>query len=148
MAHRNGQWWSAQGDSPQRSVVQVIQPCSLKENTMLAYTQSDHAVNVPPLNAVDSLGEARERRDARTRANMSRKAYLDAILQRMSEAMADPRSPIGDLVDRLFSSPIRDDWDYRSYLALYDGKRVGAELLCMICDCSLAAYQDADSEGF
>jgi hypothetical protein len=115
---------------------------------MSFYTMSDHAVNVPEFNTVDSLAEQRDARDARTRARMSQKAYKDAILQRISDAMDDERHPLGELVDRLFDCPLRDEWDYRGYLGMYDGKRIGATVLTMICDSSLEAYQEADIEGF
>jgi hypothetical protein len=41
---------------------------------------SVYAIDVPELNTIDALAEQRERRDERTRARMSRKAYKDAIL--------------------------------------------------------------------
>jgi hypothetical protein len=109
---------------------------------------SVYSIDVPERNTVDELAEAREQRDQRTRARMSKHAYKDAILQRLSDAMDDERSPIGELVDRLYDAPLRDSYDYRAYLSLHDGHRIGAEVLTAVCDCSLAEYQDADLEGF
>jgi hypothetical protein len=115
---------------------------------MPAYTFSGMEVNVPEGSSINSVAEQREARDQRTRAAMSKKVYKDAILARISEAMDDTRTPLGDLVDRLFDAPIRDSFDYRAYLQLHNGHNIGAELLCAVADCSLAEYQDADQEGF
>jgi hypothetical protein len=79
---------------------------------------------------------------------MGRKAYQDAILQRLRDMLEDERQPLGELVDRLFEAPIRDPFDYRAFLELRDGKAIGATILCAVCDCSLDAYQEADEEGF
>ena len=105
-------------------------------------------INVPELNRMDELSATHERRDQRTRDRMSKKAYRDAILQRISEAMDDDRHPLGELVDQLFDAPIRDDYDYRAFLEMRDGRRIGATVLTVICEASLDAYQDADTEGF
>jgi hypothetical protein len=107
-----------------------------------------YAIDIPELNTVDELSAARERRDQRTRDRMSKKAYKDAILQRISEAMDDDRHPLGELTDQLFDAPIRDAYDYRAFLEMRDGRRVGATVLTAICEASLEAYQDADTEGF
>jgi hypothetical protein len=115
---------------------------------MTIYSLSSHGVNVPERNSLDTLAEQRERRDARTRARMSRKAYTDAILARIREAMDDRYHPLGELVDRLFEAPIRDHYDYRAFLEMRDGKAIGATILCAVCDASLEAYQEADDEGF
>ena len=105
-------------------------------------------IDVPELNRVDELAEARERRDQRTRDRMSKKAYRDAILARISEAMDDDRHPLGELVDQLFDAPIRDGYDYKAFLEMRDGRRLGSTVLCAVCEASLEAYQDADTEGF
>lgn len=107
-----------------------------------------YAIDVPEGNSIDELAEARERRDQRTRDRMSKKAYRDAILQRISEAMDDDRHPLGELVDQLFDAPIRDAYDYKAFLEMRDGRRLGATVLCAVCEASLEAYQDADIEGF
>ena len=110
---------------------------------------SVYGIEVPELNTVDSLAEQREQRDERTRARMSKKAYKDAILAAISDAMDDRYHPLGELVDRLFDAPIRDTYDYKAFLELRDGRRIGATVLTIVCDSSLDAYQDADSdEGF
>jgi hypothetical protein len=109
---------------------------------------SVYSIDVPELNSIDSLAEQRERRDERTRARMSKKAYKDAILARISEAMDDRYHPLGELVDQLFEAPIRDRFDYKAFLEMRDGRRIGATVLCAVCEASLEAYQDADSAGF
>jgi hypothetical protein len=105
-------------------------------------------ISVPPCNTIDALAEQREQRDQRTRARMSKKAYRDAILQRLAEALNDDRHPLGDVVDRLFGAPIRDGFDYRGYLEMQDGRCLGRAILALVCDCSLAEYQDSDGQGF
>jgi hypothetical protein len=115
---------------------------------MALYTVSGQSVNVPERNSIDTLAEERELRDARVRARMSRKAYTDAILEAISDAMDDERHPLGEMVGRLFDCPIRDAYDYRAFLELRDGRRIGATVLTLICDASLQAYQEADTEGF
>jgi hypothetical protein len=114
---------------------------------MSLYTGSDHAVNVPEMNSIDALAEAREQRDQRTIARMDRKVYLDAIIEGVRDAMADERSPIGELCDRLFDAPVRDTYDLRSVYEMHDGRGLGKALLQIIADASLDQYQDAD-EGF
>jgi hypothetical protein len=115
---------------------------------MLAYTQSDHAVNVPPLNSVDALGEQREARDARVRSLMSKKLYKDAIFEAIAEAMEDERHPLGEIVSMLWEAPLRDSFDYKGFLSMRDGRKLGATVLTMVCDASLHTYQAADIEGF
>jgi hypothetical protein len=107
-----------------------------------------YSIDVPERNRIDTVADALAQRDARVRANMDRQAYTDAILAAIADAMADERHPIGELVDRLFDCPLRDQFDYRAFLELRDGRRIGATLLTLICDASLAAYQEADEEGF
>jgi hypothetical protein len=105
-------------------------------------------ISVPELNRVDHLAEAREQRDQRTRARMSRQGYTDAIRQRLTEAMDDPGHPLGELVEQLFEAPIRDAYDARAFIEMRDGRRVGAAIVCAICDASLASYEAADTDGF
>jgi hypothetical protein len=105
-------------------------------------------IDVPEGNTIDAVAEAREQRDARTRARMSKTAYKDAILTRLAEAMEEIGNPIAELVDQLFEAPLRDGYDYRAVVEMRDGRRVGATVVCAICDASLAAYRDADTEGF
>ena len=62
--------------------------------------------------------------------------------------MDDPRTGLGEVVDRLFDAPIRDAYDRQAYLHLHDGHRLGAQVLGLIADISLTHYQDADVEGF
>jgi hypothetical protein len=107
-----------------------------------------YGIKVPERNSTDTFAEERELRDARVRARMSRKAYTDAILAAIADAMDDERHSLGEMVDRLFDAPIRDQFDYRAFLELRDGRRLGATVLTMICDASLAAYEEADTEGF
>jgi hypothetical protein len=109
---------------------------------------SVYSINVPELNSIDALAEAREQRDQRTRAHMSKKAYKDDILARLSDLLDDSRHPLGELVDQLFEAPIRDSYDRKAFLEMRDGRRVGAAIVCAVCDASLEAYQDADTEGF
>jgi hypothetical protein len=52
------------------------------------------------------------------------------------------------MVGLLFDCPIRDSYDYKAFLHLRDGRRLGATVLTMTCDASLAAYQEADDIGF
>jgi hypothetical protein len=104
--------------------------------------------NMPQPSTIDTFAEQREARNARVRARMSRKAYKDDILQRIADAMDDERHPLGELVEMLFSAPLRDAFDYRAFLEMRDGRRLGACVLTMICDASLAAYEEADDEGF
>jgi hypothetical protein len=115
---------------------------------MLAYTQSDHAVNVPPLNSVDALGEQREARDARVRSLMSKKLYKDAIFEAIAEAMEDERHPLGELVSMLWSCPIRDAYDLKAVVAMREGKALGKAVLQMVAEASLYTYTDADIDGF
>jgi hypothetical protein len=105
-------------------------------------------IDVPERNSIDALAELREQRDARVRARMSKKAYKDAILEAISDAMDDERHPLGEMVGLLFDCPIRDSYDYKAFLHLRDGRRIGATVLTMTCDASLAAYQEADDIGF
>jgi hypothetical protein len=109
---------------------------------------SVYSIDVPELNRVDMLAEQRDLRDMRTRARMSKKAYKDAILQRISAAMDDDRHPLGELMEQLFDAPIRDAYDYRAFLEMRDGRRLGATVLTMVADASLEAYTEADVEGF
>jgi hypothetical protein len=107
-----------------------------------------YSIDVPERNSIDSLAEQRELRDAAVRARMSKKAYKDAILQRIADAMDDDRHPLGELVEQLFDAPLRDRYDYNAFLNMRDGRRLGATVLCAVCEASLEAYQDADTEGF
>jgi hypothetical protein len=116
---------------------------------MTLYSMSDHPVNVPDLTSIDRLAEQREQRDQRTRSRMSKKLYKDQIFQALAEAMEDERHPVGELVAMLWDAPLRDPYDYRAFLEMRDGRRLGATVLTMVCDASLAAYQQADAdEGF
>jgi hypothetical protein len=115
---------------------------------MSFYTASDHAVNVPEMNSIDALAEAREQRDQRVMARMSRKTYIDAILEGMRDAMETHGNPLCDLADKLFEAPIRDRHDLRAYLSLMHGQLAGKAIVTLVAQVSLDAYQDADIEGF
>jgi hypothetical protein len=55
---------------------------------------------------------------------------------------------IGELVSTLFEAPLRDVYDYRGFLEMRDGRRIGKAAITLVCDASLEAYEDADDEGF
>jgi hypothetical protein len=112
---------------------------------MTFYTGSDHAVNVPKDNRIDALAEAREQR---TRARMSRKAYIDAILESIRDAMEERGNPLADLADMFWDEPCRDRFDLNAALSLHDGRRAGKAITTLVAEASLNAYQDADSKGF
>src|SRR5262245_53172767 len=105
-------------------------------------------ISVPEGNTIDALAEAREHRDALVRAQMSRKAYRDAIVQGLQAAMDDIGNPVAELSDTLFQCPIRDAYDYRSFVNMRDSRRLGASLLKIIADASLASYEATDTFGF
>jgi hypothetical protein len=105
-------------------------------------------ISVPEANLIDALAEAREQRDQRTRARMSKKAFLDDILVRLMDELLDERTTLGELADHLFDAPIRDQFDCRAFLEMRDGRRAGIAIMTLVAQASLDAYQDADNEGF
>jgi hypothetical protein len=109
---------------------------------------SMYNISVPEANQIDALAEARDKRDQRTRARMSRKAYIDAILEGMRDAMETHGNPLCELADMLFEAPVRDRYDCNAFLAMRDGRRAGKAIMTVVAEASLAAYQDADNEGF
>jgi hypothetical protein len=60
------------------------------------------------------------------RARMSKKAYRDDILARLADMLDEPGHPLTKLADQLFDAPIRDAYDYRAFLEMRDGRRIGA----------------------
>jgi hypothetical protein len=115
---------------------------------MSFYTASEHAVNVPEANRTDVLAEQREARDQRTRACMSKKAYIDAIVEGMRDAMETHGNPLCELADMLFEAPVMDRHDLNAFLAMRDGRRAGKAIMTVVAEASLTTYQDADVEGF
>jgi hypothetical protein len=110
---------------------------------------SVYHIEVPPCNSIDALAEQRERRDQRTRARMSKKAFLDDILTRLMDEMLDKYSALGELADMLFDAPIRDRYDFNAFLSMRDGRRVGKAMMTLVAEASLDAYTEADAdEGF
>jgi hypothetical protein len=105
-------------------------------------------IQVPPFNTIDTLAEQRDARDQRTRARMSRKVYIDAILEGMRDAMETHGNPLCELADMLFEAPIRDTFDCRAFLEMRDGRRAGKAIMTLVAEASLSAYQDADNKGF
>jgi hypothetical protein len=109
---------------------------------------STYNIEVPERNSIDSLAEQREQRDDAVRARMSRKAYTDAIIQGVTEALEDMGHPLAEVADTLFDAPIRDGFDARAFLHLRDGQRLGQAMLRIVAEASLASYQEADDLGF
>lgn len=105
-------------------------------------------ISVPPGNSIDALAEAREQRDAAVMARMSQKAYRDAILQGVTEALDEIGHPLSEISDTLFQAPLRDGYDYRAFLHMRDARQLGAALLKIVADASLASYAEADDLGF
>jgi hypothetical protein len=105
-------------------------------------------IEVPPCNTIDHLAELREKRDALVRARMSKPAYEAAILQGVQDALVEIGSPLSELADMLFECPIRDPYDYKAFLSMRDGQRLGRSLLTIVAQASLSAYQSADTLGF
>jgi len=103
---------------------------------------------VPPCNRIDAIAEAREKRDAAVRACMSKPAYQAAILEALKEALVEIGHPLAELADMLFECPIRDPYDYKAFLSMRDGQRLGRSLLTIVAQASLSAYQSADTLGF
>src|SRR5215211_3181111 len=93
-------------------------------------------LQVPEGNTIDALAEAREQRDTMVRARMSKKAYVDAILQGVRDALDEIGHPLGELADMLFDAPIRDQFDYRVFLDMRDGRRLGKALMTLVADAS------------
>jgi hypothetical protein len=107
-----------------------------------------YSISVHEANQIDALAEAREQRDQRTRARMSRKSYIDAILEGMRDAMETHGNPLCELADMLFEAPIRDQFDCRAFLEMQDARRAGKAIMTLVAEASLDSYQDADNEGF
>jgi hypothetical protein len=109
---------------------------------------SVYSINVPESNQIDALAEQRDALDQRTRARMSRKSYIDAILEGMRDAMETHGNPLCELADMLFEAPIRDQFDCRAFLEMRDCRRAGKAIMTLVAEASLEAYQRADVEGF
>jgi hypothetical protein len=109
---------------------------------------STYSISVPERNSIDTLAEAREKRDAAVRARMSKVAYREDILQAMKDALEDPGHPLAELANQLFDAPIRDPFDARAFLEMRDGQRLGKSILALVVEASLAAYEEADTDGF
>jgi hypothetical protein len=98
---------------------------------------SAYNIQVPPCNSIDVLAEAREQRDAQVRACMSKPAYQAAILEALKEALGEIGHPFAELADMLFECPIRDPYDYKAFLSMRDGQRLGRSLLTIVAQASL-----------
>ena len=107
-----------------------------------------YSISIPEANSIDALAEAREQRDERTRAGMSHKSYIDAILEGVRDAMEKPGNPLAELADMLFDAPIRDSYDRQAFLEMRDVRRPGKTIMSIMAQASLDTYQDADNEGF
>jgi len=105
-------------------------------------------LQVPERNSIDALAEQREQRDQQVRARMSKAAYQEEILRYVADALQEIGHPLAELADTLFDAPIRDAWDGKAFLNMRDGQRLGAAVLRLVADASLAAYEDADTGGF
>jgi len=79
---------------------------------------------------------------------MSKAAYQEEILRYVADALQEIGHPLAEVADTLFDAPIRDAWDGKAFLHMRDGQRVGAAVLRLVAEASLAAYQAADDIGF
>jgi hypothetical protein len=109
---------------------------------------SVYDIQVPSCNTIDALAEQRDARDQRTRARMSRKAYIDAILEGVRDAIETHGNPLCELADMLFEAPVRDRYDCNAFLAMRDSRRAGKAIMTLVAEASLESYQSADNEGF
>ena len=105
-------------------------------------------IDVPELNTVDALAEQREQRDQQVRARMSKAAYLEEIGLYVQDALQEIGHPLAELADTLFDAPIRSLWDQRAFLEMRDTRRLGAALMKLVAEASLASYEAADTDGF
>jgi hypothetical protein len=105
-------------------------------------------IEVPPCNSIDALAEAREHRDQQVRARMSQPAYQAAIIEAITEAIENPSTPLGELVEMLWSAPIRDHFDLRAFLHMRCPIGLGKALIHLVAQASLNAYEAADTIGF
>jgi hypothetical protein len=109
---------------------------------------SAYNISVPERNSIDALAEQREARDQQVRARMSKPTFQELIFQGLKDALEEIGHPLRELADTLYEAPIRDEYDYRAFLSLRDGQRLGRSLLTIVAQASLSAYQSADTLGF
>jgi hypothetical protein len=106
-------------------------------------------ISVPQANSIDHLAEQREKRDQLVRSRMSKAGYTTAIIEAITEAIENPSTPLGELVEMLFDAPIRDHFDLKAFLNMRDGRLLGKTLIHLVAQCSLNAYDQASGEiGF
>jgi hypothetical protein len=111
---------------------------------MEMYSFNGDHVNVPQRNSNDSAAEAAEHRAAIIMAHMpSREAFVADILARLRDELTNERSPLGDLLDRLASAPIRDYADANSVQNMRNPLTLGRAVLSLIIETSLDAYEAA-----
>jgi hypothetical protein len=107
--------------------------------------------NIPDATTIDHLAEAAERKDQRIRAHLpSRETFIADVLERLKDELADDRSPLGDLLDRLHDAPVRDQFDARAVTEMRNPSTLGKAVLALIVQASLDLYDaalEASEEG-
>jgi hypothetical protein len=114
---------------------------------MSRYSFSGMEINLPDRNPIDALAEQREQRDTCIKSRMNRRLFLQDVQAGLADLMDDERGPLGEVIDGLWDCPIRDEADFRGYLHMHSGDRLGAQIMRLVASISMNHFQDA-SDGF